>query len=124
MELLYREEAYAIIGAAMEVHRELGSGFYEAVYQEATELELTTRAIPFEPQKTLQIQYKGRMLKKAYEADLICYGKIIVEIKAIECLTSKEESQALNYLKATGFRLALLINFGDPTGLEWKRIVR
>jgi GxxExxY protein len=124
MELLYRDEAYAIIGAAMEVHRELGSGFYEAVYQEATECELGSRAIPFEPQKSLRIQYKGRFLKKEYVADLICYGAIIVEIKAIECLTTKDESQALNYLKATGFCLALLINFGDPTGLEWKRIVR
>ncbi|HET6251383.1 MAG TPA: GxxExxY protein [Tepidisphaeraceae bacterium] len=124
MELLYRDEVYAIIGAAMEVHRELGSGFYEAVYQEATQIELGLRNVPFEHLKRLPVRYKGILLEKEYIADLICFGSIIVELKAIEALTSKDESQVLNYLKATGMRVAILINFGNPNALEWKRFVR
>ena len=125
MELIYRDEVFAVVGAAMEVHRELcGSGFYEGVYQEAMEIELALRGIPFEPLKELPIYYKGRLLKKKYVADFICYGKIIVELKAMEGITSREESQVLHYLKATGFRVGVLLNFGDPSGLEWKRLVR
>jgi GxxExxY protein len=125
MELLYKEEVYAIVGAAMEVHRELnGHGFYEAVYQEAMEIELGLRCIPFEPQKELPIMYKGKLLKKKYVADIVCYGKIIVEIKSIECLTSRDEAQVLNDLKATGMRVGVLLNFGDCDGLKWKRLVR
>jgi GxxExxY protein len=123
MELLFREEVYAIIGAAIEVHRELGSGFYEGVYQEATEIELVTRAIPFEPQKSLPVRYKGHLLKKDYCADLLCYGSIIVELKAISGLTSQDESQVLNYLKATGLRLGLLVNFGSPPMARIERLV-
>jgi GxxExxY protein len=125
MELLYREEVYAIVGAAMEVHHELsGAGFYEGVYQEALEIELGLRTIPFEPQKELPITYKGRLLRKKYLADVICFGKIIVEIKCAECLTTQDEAQVLNYLKATGMRAALLFNFGNCGALEWKRFVR
>jgi len=123
-ELILKDEVFAIIGAAIEVHRELGSGFLEAVYQEALEIELASRQIPFEPQKTLMIVYKGRALKKAYEADLVCYGQIIVELKALDRLSGKEEAQILNYLKATGLRVGLLINFGSHGRLEWKRFVR
>jgi GxxExxY protein len=120
-ELLFKEEVYKIVGAAIEVH--LSSGFLEPVYQEAMEIELGSLSIPFEAQKVLQIFYKGRQLKREYVADFVCYHQIIVELKALDRLTGKEESQALNYLKATRFRVAILINFGSPGKLEWKRLV-
>lgn len=123
-ELLLKEEVFAIIGAAIDVHRELGSGFLEPVYQEAMEIELTSRHIPFEAQKLLVIKYKGRALQKQYEADLVCYGQIIVELKALDRLSGREQAQILNYLKATGLRVGLLINFGSHARLEWKRFVR
>ena len=123
-ELLLKAEVYAIVGAAIEVHRELGSGFLKAVYQEALEIELQARAIPFESQKTLTIYYKGHQLSKKYNPDLICYGQIIVDLKVLDRLSGKEESQILNYLKATGLRVGLLINFGSPNRLDWKRYVR
>jgi len=123
MELIFKEEVYAIMGAAMEVHRELGSGFLESVYQEALEVELARREIPFESQKTLKIVYKGQTLKKEFIADLICFGKIAVELKAQDSLSGKEEAQVLNYLKATGLKLGLVINFGSHPKLEWKRLV-
>ena len=122
-ELLLKEEVFAVIGAAMEVHRVLGAGSLEAVYQAALEIELESRNIPFEARKDLAIVYKGRQLQKRYEADLICYGQIITELKALDRLASKEEAQLLNYLKATGLRLGLLINFGSVGKLEWKRFV-
>ena len=123
-DLLLRDEVYAIIGAAMEVHTEFGAGFLEAAYQEAMELELGLRGIPFEPQKPLRLRYKGFVLKKEYCADLVCYGQVIVEIKAMREVTGREEAQLLNYLKATGLCVGLLINFGDPGRLDWKRLVR
>lgn len=123
-ELLLKEEVYAIIGAAMEVHRELGYGFLEAPYQEGMEIELTDRMIPFLPQQELRIRYKDRWLTKTYCADLVCYGQIIVELKALDQLSGREEAQLLNYLKATGMRVGLLINFGSRGKLEWKRFVR
>ncbi len=106
MDLIYKDEVYAIVGAAMEVYNNLGAGFLEAVYQEAMEIETVSRKIPALPEQRLYIEYKGLPLKKFYEADLICYEKIIVEIKAMDKLTSREEAQILNYLKATGCRLA------------------
>jgi GxxExxY protein len=124
MELIFKEEAFAIVGAAIDVYNELGSGFLESVYQEAMELELTDRQISFQPQVPLRIKYKERVLKKTFCADLICYGAVLVELKAIDQITRREESQVLNYLKATGLRLGLIINFGDPGRLDWKRIVR
>lgn len=123
-QLLFKEEVYAIVGAAIEVHREMGEGFLEAVYQEALEMELAARKIPFEPQKALPVFYKKHRLKKEYTADLICYGSIIVELKALDRLGKKEEAQILNYLKATGLRVGLLINFGSLGKLEWSRFVR
>ena len=123
-DLLLRDEVYAIIGAAMDVHSELGAGFLEAAYQEAMEIELGLREIPFQPQCPLKIRYKGRVLEKAYCADFLCYGQVVVEIKAMRELTGREEAQLLNYLKATGLRVGLLINFGDPGRLDWKRLVR
>jgi GxxExxY protein len=120
-DLIFREEVYAIVGAAMEVHSVLGNGFLEAVYQSAFKLELINRKIPFEVEKALPVFYKGQTLEPCYRADVICYEKIIVELKALDRLTSKEESQLLNYLSATGLRVGLLINFGSRGKLEWKR---
>ena len=122
--LILKDEVYAVVGAAIEVHKELGLGFLEAVYQEAMEIELKLRGIPFEAQMPLTILYKGRGLKKEYVSDLVCYAQIIVELKALEGLSGKEEAQLLNYLKATGLRVGLLINFGNSTKLEWRRFVR
>lgn len=120
-ELLLREEVYAIVGAAMEVHNELGNGFLEAVYQAALKVELKNRQIPFESEKSLPVFYKGQKLGVEYRADIICFGQIIVELKTLDRLTSKEEAQILNYLNATGLRVGVLINFGSRSKLEWKR---
>jgi GxxExxY protein len=109
------------MGAAFDVHNELSTGFAEAVYQEAMEIELTIRGIPFERQKRLKIAYKGHELQCEYVADLICYGSIIVELKAVRETHKHFETQIINYLKATGLPLGLIINFGDPGRLDWKR---
>ena len=113
---------YAIIGAAMEVHNQLGCGFLEAVYQEALELELVARGIPFRPQVELPLSYKGRALKTYYRADFICFDGVIVEVKALTQLGPIEEAQVINYLKATGFEIGLLLNFGRPS-LQYKRYI-
>jgi len=122
MALAYEELTGQIIGAAMEVHRMLGCGFLEAVYEEALAIELQTRGVLFIAQQELNINYKGRILKQKYRPDMIVGGKVIVEIKALARLTSIEEAQVINYLKATGCTVALLINFGARS-LEWKRLV-
>ena len=122
-ELICKDEVYAIVGAAMEVHNELGAGFAEAVYQEAMEVELRLRGIPFARQVPLKISYKGTALASEYRADLVCYGRIVVELKAIRELAGREEAQVLNYLKATGLRVGVLVNFGDAHRLEWHRFV-
>jgi len=122
-ELLFKDEVFEIIGAAIEVHKELGNGFLEPVYQEALEIEFTLRKIPFEPQKRLQLFYKGVQLKKEYIPDFVCYDKIIVEIKALDRLSNIEIAQLINYLKATKLKLGILINFGSQGKLEWKRFV-
>ncbi len=122
-EMLLKDEVYNIVGAAIEVHRELGPGFLEDVYQEAMELEMSSRAIPFEAQKQLKILYKGHVLSKVYFADLLCYNKVIVEIKALARLSGSEQAQVINYLKATDHRVGILINFGSKGRLEWKRFI-
>lgn len=122
-ELLLKEEVYKIVGAAMEVYNVLGPGFLEAVYQEALEIELIERGIPFEPQKELRIAFKGRTLKKTYTADFLVFDKVVVEIKALDGLTPHDEAQLLNYLKATEKQVGVLINFGSADKLEWKRRV-
>ena len=122
-ELILKDEVYAIIGAAIEVHRELGPGFLEAVYQEAMEMELSAKAIPFEAEKPIRVRYKGQLLNKRYFADLVCFDQIIVELKALNRLSGNEQAQILNYLKATDFKVGLLINFGSQRRLEWKRFV-
>jgi GxxExxY protein len=121
-ELLFKNEVYAIVGAAMEVHRENGFGFSEPVYQECLEIELASRKISFVPQKEMPIFYKGKQIKKTYVADLISYDKIVIELKALDKLTAREEAQVINYLKVSGLEVGVLINFGAPS-LEWKRIV-
>lgn len=122
-EIILKDEVYTIMAAAIEVHRELGPGFSEPVYQEAYEIELHRGEVPFEAQKLLTIVYKGQRLRKEYIADLICYGQIIAELKALDKLTGREEAQLLHYLKATGLHVGLLINFGSHGKLEWKRFV-
>jgi len=122
-ELLFKDEVYAIIGAAMEVYNELKPGFLEAVYQEALEIELAERGIPFTSQPDLKIQYKGHILKKSYMSDFLAYEQILIELKALEKLTSREEAQLLNQIKAARLKLGLLINFGHPDKLDWKRII-
>ncbi len=121
-EIIYKELSYAIVGAAMEVHRVLGPGFLEAVYQKALAHELTLRGIPFERQKELPVYYKGQLVGH-YVADLVVDGQIILELKAVSALTKAHEAQAHNYLAATGLRLAILLNFGAES-LQQKRIVR
>jgi GxxExxY protein len=122
-ELIYKDEVYAIVGAAQEVYYQLGTGFLEAVYQEAMEIELRRRNIPVEPQKQLFISYKGVILRKEYCVDFVCYEKIIVELKAEVALCGRDVSQVLNYLKAAKMRVGLLFNFGSVGKLEWKRYV-
>ena len=116
------KKTYVIIGAAMEVHKELGSGFLEAVYQEVLEREFIYQEIPYKSQPPVIIKYKGEPLKKKYEPDFICYEDIIVEIKAMDKLSSNEHAQIINYLKASELKVGLLINFGSKS-LEHKRFV-
>ncbi|PIQ96123.1 MAG: GxxExxY protein [Nitrospinae bacterium CG11_big_fil_rev_8_21_14_0_20_56_8] len=116
------EQTYAIIGAAMEVHKTLGHGFLEAVYQEALAVEFTERAIPFRREVELPVRYKGIRLNTAYRADFVCYEEIIVELKALDNLTGRERAQVLNYLKAGGLSRALLFNFGGSS-LQHERLV-
>jgi GxxExxY protein len=122
-DLIYPTEVFEIIGAAMAVRTELGPGFLESVYQEALEMELAERKIPFTPQKPLCVHYKGKLLTKSFIADLVCYDKIIVELKAISRLTNTEEAQIINYLKVTEMKVGLLINFASKEKLEWVRKV-
>jgi GxxExxY protein len=121
-ELIYGEEEYKVAGAAMAVSNALGCGFLEAVYQEAMEVELSYNRIPFEAQKRIKIEYRGRVLQKEYVADFVCYGGMILEIKAIKKITEVEEAQLLNYLNAARLPIGLIVNFGAQK-LEWKRYV-
>jgi GxxExxY protein len=121
-EILFKELSFAIVGAAMEVHRQLGLGFLEAVYQKALAYELTLRGIPFEEQKVLSVYYKGELVGE-YKADFVIDGKIILELKSVSAISNAHRAQARNYLAATGLRLAILINFGAAS-LETKRVVK
>ena len=122
-ELVLKEEVYDIIGAALEVYWQLGRGFQEPIYQEAFEIELTRRKLPFATKQRLTVKYKGQQLDKGYIPDLICFDQIVVELKALERLSGREESQLLNYLKMTEMKVGLLINFGSRVRLEWRRYV-
>ncbi len=113
---------YSIIGAALEVHRELGAGFLEAVYQEALQREFELRAIPHKAQPIMKIMYKKEPLRKTYQPDFVCYNAVVVEIKAIAAITGNEEAQIINYLKASERDIGLLLNFGSPS-LQHKRFI-
>lgn len=121
-QIIYEEECYRIIGAAMKVHNLLGFGFLESVYQEALGIEMSRRGIEFEREVSLPIVYDGIVLSQCFRADFICYHDIIVETKAVSMLTNAHRAQVINYLHATGCRLGILINFGSHGRLEWQRI--
>ena len=121
-DVIYKDESYKIIRACLDVHNELGAGFLEAIYQEALALEFRNQKIPYVQEKNLNIFYKGIKLKKEYVADFLCYDKIILELKAFGKITTEHESQLLNYLKATGLKLGILINFGEKS-LKYKRLI-
>ena len=123
MSLIFQNESYAIRGAVMRVYNVLGSGFLEAVYQEALEIELEKRHIPYEREKELEIYYDDIKLGKKYVADFVCYDKIILELKAVKELDDSHRSQLYNYLKVTGFKLGFLINFGKYDELQIERRV-
>ena len=123
MNIIYRQESFEIMGACFEVYKERGCGFLEAVYQECLEMELGDRKIPFRAQVPLALNYKGRPLKSKYVPDFICYDKIIVELKAVTALSDEHRAQVQNYLRATGMKLGLLVNFAHYPKLEYERIV-
>ena len=123
VDLLFEKETYIIRGAIYEVYREMGCGFLEAVYQECLEKELTRLGIPFAAQQVLPLIYKGAPLKQIYKPDLVCYEKIIVELKAVTNLTGEHKAQLLNYLKATGLNVGLLANFGCYPKAVVERII-
>jgi GxxExxY protein len=123
MSIIYKEESYTIMGACFEIYTEKGNGFLEQVYQECLEIELELRGILFVPKQELSLTNKGRPLKSKYVPDLLCHDKVIVELKAVKELADEHRAQIHNYLKATGHRLGLLVNFGHYPKLEYERIV-
>ncbi len=123
-EIVYKEESYRIIGGCFEVYKEMGCGFVEPVYQECLEIELGIQKILFTPQRALELYYKGHLLKQKYIPDFICFDKVVLELKAVSALTDEHRAQVHNYLKATGLKLGLLVNFGHYPQVEWERIVR
>ena len=123
IELIYKEESFKIIGACFEVYREKGCGFVEPVYQECMEIELRLQGVPFVPQRPLALEYKSCPLRATYQPDFICYEKIILELKAVTELTEEHRAQVQNYLKATRFKLGLLVNLGHYPKAQVERIV-
>lgn len=121
--LLYAEESYKIMGAIYEVHKELGPGLLEKVYQEALKKELKLQGIPFEREKCFTITYKGEELEQKYIADFVCYNKIVLELKAVDNLLPVHKAQVINYLALTGYKLGILVNFNDEK-IKPERIVR
>jgi GxxExxY protein len=124
MEILFKEESYSVMGACFEVRNEMGSGFLEDVYHEAMIREIWIREIPFVSKPKMPIYFKEFLLTRKYEPDFVVYEKIILELKAVKCLTDERRAPVHNYLKASKLRLGLLVNFGNPTELEYERIVR
>jgi GxxExxY protein len=122
-ELVLKAESYRIVGACFEVYNELGPGFLEAVYQEAMSYEFRDQAIPFIPERLLPIKYKRHQLSTTYKPDFVCFDQVIVELKAVSRLTDEHRAQVHNYLRATDFKLALLVNFGQHPDLHYERIV-
>jgi GxxExxY protein len=123
-DLLLKDESYRIMGACFEVYKEKGCGFVEPVYQECLEIEFELQNLPNISQQHLNLNYKGRRLKQTYIPDFICFDQVILEIKAVSSLCDDHRAQVHNYLKATGYRLGLLVNFGHHPKVEWERIVR
>ena len=123
VDLIYAEEAYAIFGACFDVCNHMGNGFVEPVYQECLEIEFESKEIPHIAQQELHLQYRGRVLKRKYVPDFVCYDKVIVEIKAVSTSTDEHRAQVHNYLAATGYQLGLLINFGHAQSVQYERIV-
>ena len=121
-EIIFKEESYKIIGACMKVHSDLGAGFLEKVYQEALSIQFNKADIPFQQEVKLSLFFDGQKLNKWYKADFVCFENIIVEIKAHKFLGDTDSKQLLNYLKASNYRLGILVNFGTPS-LTYKRIV-
>jgi GxxExxY protein len=122
-ELILKEECYRVMGACFEVYKEKGCGLLEAVYQECLELEFGLQAIPSVAQSSLALSYKGVPLQQTYRADFVCFGTVLVEIKAVSALVDEHRAQVINYLHATGLRVGLLVNFGHYPKVEWERIV-
>ena len=123
-QIIYKRESYAIIGACFEVYNDKGCGFLEPVYQECLGIEFEYQRIPAIPKPSLTLSYRGRTLTQTYEPDYVCFGKIIVELKAVSSLTDEHRAQLLNYLNATDFNLGLLVNFGHHPKLEYERIAK
>jgi GxxExxY protein len=123
-EILFKDESYKIMGAMFEVYKEMGCGFLEPVYQECVELELADQQIPFIAQVELKLTYKHHSLKSKYIPDAICYDQIVLELKAVKEITDEHRAQVHNYLKATGYRLGIIVNFGHYPKLQYERIVR
>jgi GxxExxY protein len=124
MELILKEESYQIVGCCFEVYKEMGCGFLESVYEECPAIEFQLQNIPFRQQSELPLTYKSRRLVKVFQPDLICFEQVVVEIKAVSSLTDVHRAQVHNYVKATGLRLGLLVNFNCHPQLECERIVR
>jgi GxxExxY protein len=121
-DILYRAESYVLMGACFEVYKLKGAGFTEPIYQECLKIELELRGIPFVSQPILELEYKGRILEQTFRPDFICFDKIVIEIKALERLADPHRAQTLNYLNATKYDLAILVNFGHFPKLEYERI--
>ncbi|MBS0662344.1 MAG: GxxExxY protein [Verrucomicrobia bacterium] len=121
--LIKESKSFAILGACFEVYRRKGCGFLEAVYQECLEIEFAERGVPARAQLPIELEYKGRRLKKCYEADFVCFDSVLVEIKATTVLADEHRAQVQNYLHATGYRLGLLVNFGHFPKVEHERFV-
>ena len=123
MNIIHKLESFEIMGACFEVYKEKGNGFLESVYQECLEIEFAGRKIPFKIQPELSLTYKGHLLNSKFKPDFICYDKIVVELKAVTALSNEHRAQVQNYLRATGMKLGLLVNFGHYPKLEYERIV-
>jgi GxxExxY protein len=121
-EIIVKDKCFQIVGACFEVYNDKGCGFHEPVYQECLAIEFRLRGIPAIPKQRLHLEYKGHTLEQRYEPDFICFGKIIVELKALSHLTEEHHAQVMNHLKATGFKLGLLLNFGHHPRFEYHRI--
>ena len=122
-DLIYKEEAYSIMGGGFAAYRDKGCGFLEPVYQECLEIEFEYLRLPAVPKPRPELRYRDRVLQHGYEPDFVCYGKIILELKAVSARVDEHRAQVINYLNATGFKLGLLVNFGGSPKLEWERMV-